>query len=216
MKSLVLAAVLLFVSISSADAAIFRPWWRQEEPKTTSSKKEEVLPRGYKLTGDRVTYNKKEGDRRLFIPDTNYNGKLPAFILVDDADKWHSVQPLLKVKHPVLDKINTNEDIVLIVFGGKRTEVYRQMVGDLDIIEKNGNKSVIIEVKVDDKLIPRERSSFGFSSAAVVVLNRNSLPKEIEARKENFYPLFRREKKENEKGKVKKISVFGPLLKATD
>lgn len=216
---LVAVLFMFFSLVKPADATIFRFWQLAPTPQT-STKKEDLFP-GYKFTGDTIAHSKKDGDR-LFLPNTKYDKKSPSFMLIDDADKWLSIKSLLvnskTKKNPVIEKIDMNYDIVLIVFGGKRNEAYRQMIGNLYLIEKkdDGEKSVVMEVRVDDKFKKSESDSFGFSSAAIVVLKRDSLPKGLEASKERFFPLFRREKQTKENGKVVHTSIFGSLLKTSD
>ncbi len=225
MKSITLAVAVLVVFVAGlAIAAPPRP--RQDSaPVKTSRKKDDLLPKDYKFTGKNVVYNKKEGDRRLFIPDTNYGEKNPSFILIDDLQKWLAIKPTLKVKHPVLEKVNMDEDIVLIAFGGKREKTYRQMVGDLMYVEKKDGDdkllSVVMEVKVDDDQVRKNDVSFGRSSAAVVILNRSSLLDGFEVKKENFSIMFNREKEKDKDKKEKnkkseKYNVFGPILTVSD
>lgn len=219
MKSVACFVVALFVFVSLAVAAAPR-----QEPPKTSRKKDDLLPKEYKFTGKNVVYNKQEGDRRLFVPNTKYNEETPSFLLIDSKEKWLSIKPILKVSHPILDKVNLDEDIVLIAFGGKREKTYRQMVGDLMYVEKkdgeNKSLSVVMEVKVDDIQQRKNDVSFGYSSAAVVILSRSSLPEGFEIQKENFSLMFNREKEKDknqkDKKKPEKYNVFGPVLRVSN
>ncbi|MEK7114836.1 MAG: hypothetical protein AAB847_00540, partial [Patescibacteria group bacterium] len=130
MKNFTFAVAVSFVfvvSLVATPAAAFSWPWQKQEPPKTSQKKDDLLPVGQKFTGKNVIYNRKEGDRRMFFPNTNYGDKNPSFMLVDSEERWLSVQLTLKGKHPLFEKVNMEEDIVLVAFGGKRDRKYRQI-----------------------------------------------------------------------------------------
>lgn len=167
----------------------------KDKPKPTV---ESVLPEGYKIVG-KIEYKKGE-DKRFFIPNSRYVEQESAFKIASTPEAWNGIKELLGNKHPVIGRVNMEEEIAAAFFGGRRYAkdkggkmkeiLYRARIADVYITSNGQEKKLVVEVYLDypRSTAKKPEDSFGKSEGAVVVLNRARLDEigDFQLRDENF------------------------------